>query len=288
MVSTRRTSASATPPRPDSLTRVLKTPFSTPKTISASVKSVLLDDWWLVKAQGKGLAVEGLAKTQRPAIRTFSSAAISKRHTATILETTDGIIVTLCGFLNISRTSQNGFPPEVYNRYLLGFPYDWEEHAAGLLIQGSTDKSASARNSSSQKFNMFLEDSESNPLPFSIADVPAIVTRDFIMSCVGDSEQLKTIYSDILRTSGDNVFGDTTPQINSNMEDSHPVENVKSGRNETPTMAKKVQIDDDKNKTTGTCLKSSQKSKKGMYSRRNQTSTKSVPTRSSARLKNLK
>lgn len=52
---------------------------------------------------------------RRVAVRTFSSAAILKRHTATILETIDGIIVTVCGLLDISRTSQNGFPPEVCN-----------------------------------------------------------------------------------------------------------------------------------------------------------------------------
>ncbi|XP_004298051.1 PREDICTED: protein EMBRYO DEFECTIVE 1674-like [Fragaria vesca subsp. vesca] len=260
-------------------------PFSAPRTVSASLKSVLLDDWWLVKAQGNNaLAVEGFARSLRPAIRTFSSAAISKRHTATTLETIDGIIVTLCGLLNISRTSQNGFPPEIYDRYLLGFPFDWEEHAAALLGQGSTGKSASARNSS-QKY-MSLEHSESNQLPFSISDVPATATRDFIMSCVGDSEHLKTILDDILRTLGDNVFGDTTPQINSNMEDSDPVEKVESGCNETLTMAKKVHIDGDRNKSANIHSKGSQKSKKGMYSGRNLTGKISVPRRSSARLKN--
>lgn len=178
---------------------------------------------------------------------------------------------------------------QVYNRYLFGFPFDWDEHAAGLLGQGSTGKSASARNSPSQKFNMSSEDVKSNSLPFSIDDVPAIVTRDFIMSCVGDSgdcSPLKSIFCDILRTSRDNAFGDTTPPINSNMENSHPVENVKSKQNATPTKAKKAE--NDNNKRRGNYLKGSQKSKMGMYSTRNQTRMKSAATRSSTRLKNLK
>lgn len=297
-MSTRSKSASATTtpdpstPQPNSITRNPKTPFSSsPTIISASVKSVLLDDWWLVKAQGKGLAVEGFALRERVAVRTFSSAAILKRHTATILETIDGIIVTVCGLLDISRTSQNGFPPEVYNRYLFGFPFDWDEHAVGLLGQGSPGKSASARNSPSQKFNMSSEDVKSNPVPFSIDDVPAIVTRDFIMSCVGDSgdcSPLKSFVCDILRTSRDNAFGDTTPPINSNMESSRPVENVKSERNGTPTKAKKVKVDDDDKKSRVDYLKGRQKSKMGMYSTRSQTSMKSAATRSSTRLKNLK
>ncbi|XP_050374036.1 protein EMBRYO DEFECTIVE 1674-like [Argentina anserina] len=276
MVSTRKSSAPATPP---TQSRNPITPFSTPKTVSASLKSIFLEDWWLVKAQGNALAVEGFAKSQRSAQRTFSSAAISKRHTATSLETTDGVIVTLGGSLNISRTSQNGFLPEVYNRYLPGFPFDWKEHAAGLSGQGSTS-SSSARNSS-QKYNRSLEDGESNPLTFSIADVPMTVTRDCIMSCTGDSKQLKTIFDDILRTSRENVYGDTTPQMNSNTED------VEAGRNATPTTAKSVKIDGENNQSTDIWSKNSQKTKKGISSRKKQTNTKPVPTRSSTRLKNL-
>lgn len=137
---------------------------------------------------------------------------------------------------------------------------------------------------------MSSEDGKSNPLPFSIDDVPAIVTRDFIMSCVGDSgdcSPLKSIFCDILRTSRDNAFGDTTPPINSNMENSRPVENVKSERNETPTTAK-VKVDTDNSKSRDNYLKGRQKYKMGMYSTRNQTRRKSAATRSSTRLKNLK
>lgn len=54
-------------------------------------------------------------------VRVFSSAEISKRHTATVLETADGIMVTVTGFLDRSRTHQNGFPPEVCNSLLCAY-----------------------------------------------------------------------------------------------------------------------------------------------------------------------
>lgn len=50
---------------------------------------------------------------RRAGIRAFYSAAISKRHETTILEATDGIIISVSGFINRSRTHENGFPPKV-------------------------------------------------------------------------------------------------------------------------------------------------------------------------------
>lgn len=55
---------------------------------------------------------------RRLGVRVFSSAAISKRHNATTLETTDGINITISGFINRSRTRQNGFPSEVCVSFL--------------------------------------------------------------------------------------------------------------------------------------------------------------------------
>lgn len=46
-------------------------------------------------------------------VRVFYSAAISKRHEASILEAIDGIVITVSGFINRSRTLENGFPPKV-------------------------------------------------------------------------------------------------------------------------------------------------------------------------------
>jgi len=45
--------------------------------------------------------------------RLFCSAAIVRRHYATILETKDGITVTISGFINRDRTRENGFSFQV-------------------------------------------------------------------------------------------------------------------------------------------------------------------------------
>lgn len=56
---------------------------------------------------------------RRVGVRIFYSAAISHRHDATTLDTLDGIKITISGFINRSRTHQNGFPSEVYNSSLI-------------------------------------------------------------------------------------------------------------------------------------------------------------------------
>ncbi|CAN1748357.1 Protein EMBRYO DEFECTIVE 1674 [Linum perenne] len=93
---------------------------------------VSLLDWWLVQGQGKeGIAVEGFACRELGA-RLFRSAPILNRHDSTTLETTDGITITVGGMINRSRTIQSGFPISVCNRFLLGFPHDWENVTAEL------------------------------------------------------------------------------------------------------------------------------------------------------------
>lgn len=61
---------------------------------------------------------------RRLGVRVFCSAAISKRHSATVLETVDGIMITVGGCLNRSRTHQNGFPSEVCSFLLYALPLD--------------------------------------------------------------------------------------------------------------------------------------------------------------------
>lgn len=46
-------------------------------------------------------------------VRAFKSAAISKRHDATTLETVDDFTISLVGFINKDLTLQNGFSSEV-------------------------------------------------------------------------------------------------------------------------------------------------------------------------------
>lgn len=50
---------------------------------------------------------------RRYASREFHSTKIVKRHGCTTLETSDGFIVSLCGFINKSRSLENGYSTEV-------------------------------------------------------------------------------------------------------------------------------------------------------------------------------
>ncbi|XP_026660730.2 uncharacterized protein LOC120103894 isoform X1 [Phoenix dactylifera] len=119
-----------------------------PSALSSSDKnSVLLSDWWLVKveggAEGKRLAVSGFTTGQQ-AMRIFSSAPILKRYDAYNLETADGITVIILGLINKARTHDNGFPPEVCNRFLVGFPYNWDYYADKYFRRSSISASNSS------------------------------------------------------------------------------------------------------------------------------------------------
>ncbi|CAN6917423.1 unnamed protein product [Brassica oleracea] len=129
-ISTRAASCSRFVPKPNS-DEIPRTPFSfksiTP--IGGTLKSVSLSDWWLTKkANEKGLGVAGFESKGGPEVRLFSSATISTRHDSTTLETSDGLTVSISGFINRSRSLQNGLSSEVCNRFLLGFPYHWRDY----------------------------------------------------------------------------------------------------------------------------------------------------------------
>lgn len=57
--------------------------------------------------------------------RLFCSAAIVRRHYATILETKDGITVTISGFINRDRTRENGFSFQVCPHFRSGLYSDF-------------------------------------------------------------------------------------------------------------------------------------------------------------------
>ncbi|CAA7028238.1 unnamed protein product [Microthlaspi erraticum] len=120
------------PDSPQGTDGIPQTPFSfgvlTP--IAGTLKSVSLSDWWLTKKANvkKGLCVSGFESKRGSEVRLFSSGAISKRHDCNTLETLDGIEVCISGFINRSRSLQNGVSPEVCNRFLLGFPYNWDDN----------------------------------------------------------------------------------------------------------------------------------------------------------------
>ncbi|CAI0433155.1 unnamed protein product [Linum tenue] len=108
------------------------------KAVSYFKKTVTLQDWWLIKAdqdyEGKRLGVAGFPPSGQRGLREFRSAPIIKTYDVFTLETADGVTVLIHGFLNRTRTVQNGFPIEATNSFLLGFPFYWE-HCAKRWVQ---------------------------------------------------------------------------------------------------------------------------------------------------------
>lgn len=176
--------------------------------ISSKHKSLVLHEWWLIKAQGgsklrvggftnretlgpQGMRLFGSAstgkrynlKTNGSGIQVFGSAEISKRLDNNTLEAQDGIIITIIGCINRPRTLSNGFSPEVCNRFTSGFPYNWEEYDA---------------KSSSKK----CDNTAKRSFPVSFDDLPVPLVRDLLMSSTEESESCSLtniIFRDILK-----------------------------------------------------------------------------------------
>ncbi|GER50572.1 NAD(P)-linked oxidoreductase superfamily protein [Striga asiatica] len=113
------------------------TTASTPK--SHFKRTVCLADWWLVKAendcQGRRLAVSGYTSRGNDAMRVFSSAPIMKRYDVFTVETADGICVMFKGFINKNLTEENGFPADVCNHFVYGFPPHWKELEENIMAE---------------------------------------------------------------------------------------------------------------------------------------------------------
>ncbi|CAL5388241.1 unnamed protein product [Camellia sinensis] len=87
------------------------------------------------------------------AVRVFSSAPILKRYDVFTLETVDGIFVLIKGFINKDRTKENGFPSEVFNHFVFGFPPFWEEYAEKCLGEGFSNEDVSRSTSDHDKLS---------------------------------------------------------------------------------------------------------------------------------------
>ncbi|XP_047336436.1 kinetochore-associated protein KNL-2 homolog [Impatiens glandulifera] len=115
------------------------------------VKTVCLQNWWLIKAEnefdGRRLGIAGQTSREHQAVREFKSAPILKRHDIFTLETVDGVFILMEGFINEDRTKENGFPPEVFNHFVFGFPPLWEEYAKKWCGKEPTDEDASMNQS---------------------------------------------------------------------------------------------------------------------------------------------
>ncbi|PSS35701.1 Protein EMBRYO DEFECTIVE like [Actinidia chinensis var. chinensis] len=174
---------------------------------SSFLKSVFLHDWWLIRAdtdsEGRRLGVGGFASRERQGIRSFRSATIAKRHDTVTLETADGITITIIGFINRSLTLENGFPSEVCNHFIFGFPYNWEKYSTRCFGEQSVNKA------SPSKISSFSDDGTDSFSPVLLDDLPVTRVRDLLMSDLGDSGDCglaKSILNDILQKYGGNAF----------------------------------------------------------------------------------
>ncbi|KAL6986639.1 hypothetical protein U1Q18_049593 [Sarracenia purpurea var. burkii] len=172
---------------------------------------VCLQNWWLIKvemdSEGRRLGVGGFASSERQVMRAFCSAAIAKRHDTVTLETADGITITIVGLINRFLTVENGFPSEVCNHFLFGFPFDWEEYAGKCCGEESVNGAFPSRISSLDGFDMASVDStDSPPLSIPLDDLSVTQLRDiFLMS--GNSRKCvlaKSIVNDIMQKYGGN------------------------------------------------------------------------------------
>ncbi|CAN1142793.1 Kinetochore-associated protein KNL-2 homolog [Linum perenne] len=93
-------------------------------------KTVTLQEWWLIKTdddyKGKRLGVAGIASSDQRGRREFHSAPVIKRYDMFTLETADAVTLYINGFINRTRTLENGFPTEIFDHFLMGFPLYWE------------------------------------------------------------------------------------------------------------------------------------------------------------------
>ncbi|XP_049408077.1 kinetochore-associated protein KNL-2 homolog isoform X1 [Solanum stenotomum] len=125
-----------------------KEPKSSNSSKSCFQPTVSLKDWWLIRAerdsQGRTLAVAGLTSREGQALRGFTSAPILKIYDVFNLETIDGICVVLKGFINKSRSEENGFPSEVIGQFLFGFPPQWETFNEKFLGRESKGKASAS------------------------------------------------------------------------------------------------------------------------------------------------
>ncbi|KAL3327455.1 hypothetical protein AABB24_035240 [Solanum stoloniferum] len=125
-----------------------KKPKSSNSSKSCFQPTVSLKDWWLIRAerdsQGRTLAVAGLTSREGQALRGFTSAPILRIYDVFNLETIDGICVVLKGFINKSRSEENGFPSEVIEQFLFGFPPQWETFNEKFLGRESKGKASAS------------------------------------------------------------------------------------------------------------------------------------------------
>ncbi|KAL1200077.1 putative kinetochore-associated protein KNL-2 [Cardamine amara subsp. amara] len=110
---------------------------------SSFQRTVVLRDWWLIKCsnefEGKQFGVAGTETSfESRAMRVFTSSPIIKALDVFTLQASNGICITLRGFLNKERVVKNGFKPEICREFIFGFPPCWER-ICNDCFQGDSD-----------------------------------------------------------------------------------------------------------------------------------------------------
>ncbi|CAL9228903.1 unnamed protein product [Arabidopsis halleri] len=105
-------------------------------------KTVVLRDWWLIQCpkefEGKRFGVAGFEDSvETRAMRVFKSSPIIRALDVFTLLASDGIYITLRGFLNKERVVNNGFTPEISREFIFGFPPCWERFCSSCFVGDS-------------------------------------------------------------------------------------------------------------------------------------------------------
>ncbi|KAG2571352.1 uncharacterized protein LOC120640598 isoform X3 [Panicum virgatum] len=102
-------------------------PFQAAAAAASEHPCVTLFEWWLERVEGDDQKIAVAGKFERnETVQQFDAATISKRHEACVLETEDGIILRIYGSLSLSKMRANGYSSEVCEKFIIGFPYWWE------------------------------------------------------------------------------------------------------------------------------------------------------------------
>ncbi|XP_048128220.1 kinetochore-associated protein KNL-2 homolog isoform X2 [Rhodamnia argentea] len=169
---------------------------------------VFLNEWWLVNANGKGLAIGGFAHRDER-VSLFCSAPIVKRHDTTTFETADGMTIMVGGLINRLRTLENGFSSKVCNKFLLGFPYDWAEYSTSCYGEDSSIQAGSVKATVSEETDSQSRSTTNYFEATSLDDVTVPKLRDlFSLGDLDDSFLMEKIYDDVVGMLGSSAEHD--------------------------------------------------------------------------------
>ncbi|TKY68078.1 SANT associated [Spatholobus suberectus] len=143
-----------------------------------SICSFWIWKWnWNASLSPYGGVIAISTQRRRDRERVFLSTVIAEREEANVLRTEDGITILFRGFINTSRSCQNGVPSEVCQHFLVGFPHDWKKYSAHSFGNEDIDGVTAFGDSSACS-----KKRDDDALPFSIHDNDCTKRQDSILS----------------------------------------------------------------------------------------------------------